>query len=170
MTHDNSVNTVAFSPDGKYVISGGSDGTARVWETQTGNFIALMTHDNSVNTVAFSPDGKYVLSGSDDGTARVWETQTGNFIALMTHDNSVNAVAFSPDGKYVLSGSDDGTARVWVWQTEDLIANACSRVTRNLTRAEWEQYIGDALPYKAVCPNLSIEAESMPTPIPTSTP
>ncbi len=49
---------------------------------------------------------------------------------------------------------------------EELISDACSRVTRNLTRAEWNQYIGDALPYQAVCPNLpiEIEADSMPTP------
>jgi len=57
----------------------------------------------------------------------------------------------------VVSGSKDGTARVWVYRTEDLIADACSRVTRNLTLTEWQQYIGDALPYQAVCPNLPIE-------------
>jgi len=64
----------------------------------------------------------------------------------------------------VVSGSDDKTARVWIYRPEDLIADACSRVTRNLTRAEWDQYIGDALPYQAVCPNLPIEAESTPVP------
>jgi WD40 repeat protein len=75
----------------------------------------------------------------------------------MTHEGWLRAVAFSPDGKYVVSGSADFTARVWIWHPEDLIADACSCVTRNLTRAEWQQYIGDVLPYQAVCPNLPIE-------------
>ena len=64
MTHDGSVNSVAFSPDGKYVVSGSYDNTARVWEAATGKEVARMTHDDSVNSVAFSPDGKYVVSGS----------------------------------------------------------------------------------------------------------
>jgi hypothetical protein len=57
-------------------------------------------------------------------------------------------------------------AHVWLYLPEDLITEACSRVTRNLTRAEWAQYIGDALPYQAVCPNLPIEPEIAITPAP----
>jgi uncharacterized delta-60 repeat protein len=164
---DSTVYSVAFSPDGKYVVSGCADGTARVWEAATGKEIAHMTHDSFVNSVAFSPDGKFVVSGSYDHTARVWETATGQEVARMTYDGSVASVTFSPDGKYVVSGGCDqlqsdnpctqGSARVWIYRPEDLIADACSRVTRNLTRAEWQQYIGDALPYQAVCPNLQIE-------------
>ena len=51
-------------PDGKYVVSGSSDKTARVWEVTTGKEIARMTHDFDVLSVTFSPDGKYVVSGS----------------------------------------------------------------------------------------------------------
>ena len=58
------VNSVAFSPDGKYVVSGSGDSTARVWEAATGREVARMTHDDGVHSVAFSPDGKYVVSGS----------------------------------------------------------------------------------------------------------
>jgi WD40 repeat protein len=94
----------------------------------------------------------------------VWEASTGIEFARMTHNGVVNSIAFSPNGKYVVSGSDDGTARVWIYRPEDLIAEACSRVTRNLTRTEWKLYIGDALPYQAVCPNLPIEAEFMSAP------
>ena len=128
-----------------------------------------MTHsgsDGHVSSVAFSPVGKYVVSGGLDNAARVWDAITGQEIARMTHDDIVQSVAFSPDGKFVVSGSADGIVRVWLWSPEDLIADACSRVTRNLSRAEWEQYIGDALPYQAVCPNLPIEPEITITPAP----
>jgi WD40 repeat protein len=160
MTHDNYVSLLAFKPDGKYVVSGSWDGTARVWEASTGREIARMTHDEYVSSLAFSSDGKYVVSGSWDDTARVWEASTGGEIARMTHDNNVSSLTFSPDGKYVVSGSLDDTARVWIYRPDDLIDSACSRVTRNLTRAEWKLYIGDTMPYQAVCPNLPIEPEA----------
>jgi WD40 repeat protein len=102
-----------------------------------------------------------VALGSAETTS-VWETDTRKEVARMNHVSSV--IAFSPDGKSVISGSFDGTVRIWIYRPEDLIADACSRVTRNLTRAEWQQYIGDALPYQAVCPNLPIEPEPTPTP------
>jgi len=122
MIHDDAVESVAFSPDGKYVVSGSWDNTARVWETATGNEIARMTHDDKVSSVAFSPDGKFVVSGSWDNTARVWETATGNEIARMTQDRSVFSVAFSPDGKFVVSGGADNSVRVWETATGNEIA------------------------------------------------
>jgi len=122
MKHEDQVVAVAFSPDGKYVASGSRDGTARVWEAQTGREIARMTHEADVTDLAFSPDGKYVASGSRDDTARVWEAQTGREIARMTHEADVTDLAFSPDGKYVASGSRDGTARVWEAQTGHEVA------------------------------------------------
>jgi WD40 repeat protein len=164
MTHEDQVSSFSFSPDGEYVVSGSYDGTARVWEAATGQEIARMTHnDTGVSTVAFSPDGKYVVSGAHDGTASVWVSTTGQEIIHLTHENSVSYVAFSPNGKYIVSGSRDNTVRVWIWQTEDLITDACSRVNRNLTYTEWDQYIGMPTSYEAVCPNLPIEPEPTPT-------
>ena len=114
MTHDDSVTAVAFSPDGRYVVSESGDGTARVWEAASGREVARLPHDDRVTAVAFSPDGRYVVSGSEDNTARVWEAASGREIARLTHDDwVVTAVAFSPDGRFVVSGSIDGTARVW---------------------------------------------------------
>jgi hypothetical protein len=113
MHHEYAVESVAFSSDGKYVVSGSPDKTARVWEAATGKEVARMPHDNWVTSVAFSPDGKYVVSGSQDYTARVWEAATGLEVARITHDDYVNSVAFSPDGKYVFSGSRNNTVRVW---------------------------------------------------------
>ena len=118
---------------------------------------STMGNIGDVYEVAFSPNGQLVVSGSDDGTARVWEAQTGVEVARMTHEDGVYEVAFSPDGRKVASGSGDGILYAWVYDPQYLIGSACSRVTRNLTRTEWEQYIGDALPYQAVCPNLPIE-------------
>jgi WD40 repeat protein len=125
-----------------------------------------MIHESDVSSVAFSSDSKYVISGSVDNTARVWEIATGTEVARMIHEGYVSSVAFSPDGQYAISGGVDNTVRVWIWHPEDLIAYVCSQMTRNLTRAEWNQYIGDASPYQAVCPNLPIELEPTSTAAP----
>lgn len=168
MTCQTDVWSVAFSPDGKRIVSGSADATARVWEVETGKEIARMTYDFEVTSVAFSPDtssgtgGAYVVSGGDN-VVRVWAADTGKEIAHTTHDRAVKIVAFSPDspsgtgGKYVVSGSLDGAVRVWAWQPADLINNACKVMPRNLNHAEWMQYIGEALPYQAVCEDLSLK-------------
>ena len=169
MSHDGLVESVAFSPNGRYIVSGGEDKTARVWEVATGNEISRTTHNDIVIFVAISPDGEYVASkdlniGTGTTFTCVWEATTGK--EVIQRDGVYNysqLLAFSPDGRYIIDGG-----HVWMWQPEDVITNACAYLPRNLTRAEWEQFIGDAMPYQAVCENLPIEHE--PTETPTATP
>ena len=113
LNHNNSVNNVIFSPDGKYIATASHDNTSRLWDAATGKQIFVLKHDDWVNNVVFSPDGKYVATASDDKTARVWDAATGKQIFVLKHDGIVNNVVFSPDGKYVATASDDKTARVW---------------------------------------------------------
>jgi WD40 repeat protein len=150
---------VAFSPDENYLAVGSYDGTVEVWQIGSWCKVASMTHDRdvidigkSVESVAFSPDGKYLATASADHTARVWDIASKREVARMTHKDCVWAVDFSPGGTYIATRSS-GTARVWLWKPEDLIAEACSRLTRNLYEEEWQQYLGDE-PYHNTCPHL----------------
>ena len=70
---------MAFSPDGKRIVSGSCDNTVRVWDADTGQPVGqpLTGHTDAVTSVAFSPDGKRIVSGSDDKTVRVWDADTG---------------------------------------------------------------------------------------------
>jgi WD40 repeat protein len=110
------VRSLAFSPDGRRIISGGSDDrTLRLWDAATGlaALPPLVGHTDVVTSVAFSPDGHRIVSGSDDHTVRVWNADTGHQIgAPIIFFSSVNSVAFSPDGHRIVSGSDDKTVLV----------------------------------------------------------
>jgi WD40 repeat protein len=115
LVHQGSVSKVAFSPDGKTMLTGSYDHTARLWDSATGMPLgAPLSHQGPVVAVAFSPDGKRVLTGSHDHTARLWDSVTGIPIgAPLSHRGPVVTVAFSPDGKTALTGSFDKTARLW---------------------------------------------------------
>jgi WD40 repeat protein len=66
--------SVAFSPDGKRILTGSTDKTAKLWDTATGwEILTLKGHTDGVRGVAFSPNGRRIVTSSDDGTARVWE-------------------------------------------------------------------------------------------------
>ena len=113
--HSDYVSSVAFSPDGKLIVSGSWDKTVRLWNT-TGKPIGQPFHINSyVTSVAFSPNGKLIVSGSLDNTVRLWDLLEGNLVGqpFQGHERCVNSVAFSPDGKLIVSGSHDKTVRLW---------------------------------------------------------
>jgi WD40 repeat protein/tetratricopeptide (TPR) repeat protein len=115
LTHRGAVDAVAYSPDGKTILTGSDDNTARLWDAAIGNPIgAPLSHQGPVFTVAFSRDGKVALTGSQDGTARLWDAATGQPLATSVQTQGVpGSVAFSPDGTTVLAAIGDGTARLW---------------------------------------------------------
>ena len=113
--HSGPIYSVAISPDGRYALTGGTDGTARLWDMQTGNELRqFASHTGGVSSVAFSPDGKSILTGSNDAIARVWNLATGSLLRACTgHTDGITSVAFSPDGRSILTASGDKTARIW---------------------------------------------------------
>ncbi|KAK6967101.1 WD40-repeat-containing domain protein, partial [Favolaschia claudopus] len=115
--HSQLVTSVAFSLDGKQIVSGSDDMTVRIWDAATGAALGtpLEGHSDVVRSIAFSPDGKHIVSGSHDKTLLLWEAATGAIVGtpLEGHSNRVSSVAFSPDGKHIVSGSGDRTVRVW---------------------------------------------------------
>jgi WD40 repeat protein len=106
------VNAVAYSPDGKTILTGNKN--AQLWDAATGKAIGAPFYALVATAVAYSPDGKTILIASAGLTAHLWDVTTRQEIGEpLRHRRSVIAVAFSPDGKKVLTGSVDKTACLW---------------------------------------------------------
>jgi WD40 repeat protein len=120
-------NSVAFSPDGRWIAACDWDKTARLWDVAGEHEVRLEGHSEWVNSVAFSPDSRWVLTGSDDRTARLWDVTSGREVRrFVGNSKEVLSVSFSPDGQLVLTTSEDGTERFFKTETGRLLATMVS--------------------------------------------
>jgi WD40 repeat protein len=113
--HTGRVDSVAFSPNGKRIVSGSWDNTIKVWDAVSGKEVfTLRGHTDKVRCVAYRPDGRRIISGSSDNTIKVWNAETGKeILALPGHTDGITSLAYSPDSRRFVSGSNDGTIKVW---------------------------------------------------------
>ncbi|THU77907.1 WD40 repeat-like protein [Dendrothele bispora CBS 962.96] len=91
------VQSVAYSLDGRHIVSGSDDNTVRIWDSQTGQPVgqSLQGHTGYVQSVAYSPDGRHTMSGSDDQTIKIWNSQT----LQQSHTDWVQSMEYFPESR-----------------------------------------------------------------------
>jgi WD40 repeat protein len=127
-----------------------------VFEAHTGRELARLAHQGRVLNVAFSPDGTLVATDSLDNTARVFEARTGRELARLALGTQVRHVDFVSGGRFLraVSGETDLLITQDPVRASDLIADACSKLERNLTPVEWANFLSD-IPYRETCEHLN---------------
>jgi WD40 repeat protein len=112
--HGDSLWDVRWSPDGRRLVTGSEDRTARVWDAATGaELLVLRGHEDGVLAVAFAPDAARIATCSRDRTVRIWDAAGGAQLVELAQDARPRAVAWSPDGRALAVALEDGTAQVW---------------------------------------------------------
>ncbi|MGW4597040.1 NB-ARC domain-containing protein, partial [Streptomyces sp. NPDC004457] len=113
--HAGPVFSVAISPDGTWLATGGNDRSMRIWDPTTGTETTTLTgHTGPLHSVAVSPDGTWLAAAGSDGSVRIWDPTTATETTTLTgHTDWVFSVAISPDGTWLATGGRDGSVRIW---------------------------------------------------------
>ena len=113
--HTDWLMSVGVSPDGRRIVTGSSDNSARIWDAATGRLVRVLGgHTDRVRSVTFSPDGRVVATASYDKTVRLWDAERGDLLQVLSgHSDRLRSVAYSVDGRSLVTGSYDTTARIW---------------------------------------------------------
>ena len=117
--HTGEVYSAEFSPNGKLILTASEDGTAIIWDVETGKQLhCLKSHRYSISSFSFSTDGKKIVTASRDKTAKIWDVKTGKLLyTLKGHSKGLRDVSYSPDGKKIVTASADKTAKIWNAET-----------------------------------------------------
>jgi WD40 repeat protein len=149
------INAMALSSDEKLLLIGREKGDALLWNMEKMELIRIISgHQSAITDVDFSADGKSMLTASRDKTVRIWDVKDSKKLPLILddHDDWVLTASFDPNGKYVISGSKDRKIRIWPIEPQELADRICENVTRNLTLSEWNDFVGENIPYRRTCP------------------
>jgi len=132
--HGTGIDHLAYSPDGKTLVSGGWDRTAVLWDPTDGAKLRTFEgHKDNVWPAVFSPDGKRLVTASRDGLIRVWNPATGDLVReLDGPSKGVPLVAFRPDGKVFAATSWDGSVRQWELESGKPVGPAVGHLGRIL--------------------------------------
>ena len=120
--HLGAVKITAFSPDGKYLVTGGRDRTAKLWEIATGREMrTFLGHEGTVQALCFTPDGKHIATGSTDNTVKLWNILNADLIRTFKVKDRVTAIDFTSDGKYIVIGGYDWYGKIFETETGKFI-------------------------------------------------
>ena len=158
--HKNVVNSVAFSPNGRSLISGSDDRSIRIWNIRDGASKVLQVSRTYFISVAFSPDGWYAAAADLNGSLWIWDSRTYKLVANWEgHVTGVWCTGFSPDGKGLMSGSTDKTVKYWDVSSLGIRQGASTGTAANEKQGfpELRSFLGHDVRFRLVSPDVDPE-------------
>jgi WD40 repeat protein len=165
--HRSAVRALAFSPDGRRIVSAGGDAerndySIRQWDIASRRQLGapIEGHVDTVLALAFSGDGRLILSGGRDRDLRLWDAATGQPVGppLHVHDTPITHIAIAADNSQIATSAHGGQLLLWpgpaAWPGE-----LCAKLTRNMSRQEWRDWVSPEIDYICQCPVLPIPAD-----------
>jgi len=180
--HTSHILGLSWCPDGKRIVTAGSDQTAQIWHAGTGqNLLTYHKHTFVIQAVAWSPDGQYIASSGDNHTVQVWNANTGELVfSYQGHTGYVTMLAWSPDGTTLASGGSDRTIQIWQptngrrrltyrWRAGTLSAMAWSpdgATILSISRYQERNKQGDPVPKTSIAVWATTNGEDLGLPTP----
>ena len=154
------IDDLIYSPDGKYLaFSNAYGGHLMVYDTANWMALVDISGPGYIFDLTFTLDSRYLAFTNNNYSASmdviIWDMTANRAIERLVHAKPVYQVEFNPNGKQLLTQSGDTDVFLWRWHPDDLIAEACHRLSHNLTMNEWRLYLGSE-PYHATCPELPV--------------
>lgn len=152
------VMALAFNSDGNILAAGNSHGGLKLWLMgKPGSLpIEFIGHLSWISKIIFIPKSKSFASASFDGTIRIWDYESNQQqpIVIRDHDGWIYGLTVTPGGEYLVSSGSDKTIRYFETVSSQIAQRVCKSVSRNMTKTEWNEYVGSDIEFEKTCPNL----------------
>ncbi len=152
---DNTIHAVAFNNYGSRILFGDRTGNLTIINAVSKQIVlSKKAHSARILDLSYSPDGKQIVTSSYDGTIKIWDAAAMNErpVVITEHESWILSVAYSPDGKYIASSGQNGDIYIWPAKADIMANNLCADISRNMTTAEWQTYVGMDIEYQETCP------------------
>jgi WD40 repeat protein len=146
---------VSFHPDGNQLVIGDAAGQVKI--IMEGLVVReLSGHTSTIQVIDMNHSGTFIATASRDKTVRLWNLKNlkEQPIVLKDHPTWVWSIAFTPDDEQVLAGTQEQIIRSWPTKVETMSDKLCGKLTRNMTKEEWEIFVSEDLTYESTCENL----------------
>jgi WD40 repeat protein len=156
---------MAFHPTKNMLAVGFANGNVELYDISRGITRPekleeeLPGHGSGISNILFNRDGSLLATASFDGTIQLWEYDKINNLPIILSDHGGNYVwdlAFSPDSNYLISGCENGLIKIWPTKIGMLSSQICNHLIRNMSRAEWDRYVGSDVDYEITCQDVDL--------------